>query len=195
MLGGHQAAACSSPRLPSNATDAIDPDRINQRLFARVVTEYTNYYRCQDGQKKLKIVSGLNGAAVSHSENMAKYLVLSHQTRARGEETLQKRYKRNRVRIRAGAENITQDFLFNTGRSRYLIKDREACHFEQGGQRVPVHTYASLGQQVVKDWVESPAHRKNSLNAKYSRAGAGLAVTYTNAKPCGVIYVTQTFAD
>ncbi|MEO0342412.1 MAG: CAP domain-containing protein [Pseudomonadota bacterium] len=187
--------ACAQPRLPSNANKTIDPKRINQALFSKVVTEYTNYYRCRAGRRSLRDTNALTRTASMQSKNMAQYNVLSHQTRARGEQTFKQRLKKNRVRIRAAAENITMDFLLATNRRRYLIKDIEACHFEQGGKRVEVHTYASLGRLVVQDWLASASHKKNSLNTKYARSGAAIAVSYTSSKPCGVVYVTQTFAN
>ncbi|MEM9210628.1 MAG: CAP domain-containing protein [Pseudomonadota bacterium] len=189
------ASACSGPRLPSNANQPIDPKRINQKLFSEVVLAWTNYHRCKSRRSELENVRGLERAAASHSKNMAKYLILSHQTRVRGEQTLQKRYRKNGVRIKRGAENISQYFLYQTGRTRYLIRDINSCHFSRGGQRIPRHTYASLGKLAVTDWINSGAHRKNSLNRAYERSGAGLAVTYTNEKPCGIIYVAQNFAD
>ena len=194
-VAGTQAFACQGPRLPSNANEPINFDRINQALFSRVITSWTNYYRCKAGQKPLRRTDGLTRIAARHSKNMARYRVLSHETPSNGYQTIQQRIKRSGSRSKRYSENISRYFAYQTGRSRFLIKDMSTCHFTQGGQRVSQHTYASLGKVTVQDWIQSASHRKNSLNRYYTKSGAGLGVAYTSERPCGLIYVSQTLAN
>ncbi|MEO1563870.1 MAG: CAP domain-containing protein [Pseudomonadota bacterium] len=194
-LSGGVALACQGPRIPSNAYEAINLNRINQALFSRVIVEWTNYYRCKAGQQPVRRVDSLTRAASTHSKNMARYQILSHETPARGAQTIKKRVNKASRRSKRYSENISQYFAYQTGRSRFLIKDMSQCYFTQGGERVSVHTYASLGEITVNDWINSPAHRRNSLNGYYNKSGAGVGVAFTDQRPCGLFYVSQTLAN
>jgi len=189
------AYACAGPSIPKKANEPINFKKIDQALFSRVAVEWTNYYRCRAGQDDVRDNKSMSRAASTHSKNMAKYLKLSHETRAAGQQTLKKRLNKAGIRSKRYSENISQYFVYQTNSQRFIIKDISTCHFTRGGQRIPKHTYASLGKLTIKDWVESPAHRRNSLNPNYNLTGAGLSVAYTKDKPCGLVYVTQTFAN
>ena len=70
------------------------------------------------------------------------------------------------------------------------------CHFTYGDTRepVPIHTYASLAEQVVNRWLKSPKHRASLLSPNYRRLGAGIGVD-RSGPACGDVYLVQDFAD
>ena len=59
---------------------------------------------------------------------------------------------------------------------------------------MPIHTYASLAEQVVARWLASPGHRASLLSRRFARIGAGVGVDPA-APACGDLYLVQTFAD
>jgi uncharacterized protein YkwD len=59
---------------------------------------------------------------------------------------------------------------------------------------MPIHTYASLAEQVVARWLASPKHRESLLSPAYRRLGAGIGVDPAGPA-CGDLYLVQDFAD
>ena len=79
---------------------------------------------------------------------------------------------------------------------RPISMSSRGCDFLYGDtmQPVPVHTYASLAEQVVSRWLASPKHRASLLSPTYQRLGAGVGVD-REGPACGDFYLVQDFAD
>ena len=79
---------------------------------------------------------------------------------------------------------------------RPISMEPRGCSFTYGDtkQPVPIHTYASLAEQVVARWLASPKHRVSLLSPTYRRLGAGVG-RRPGGPACGDLYLVQDFAD
>ena len=113
----------------------------------------------------------------------------------RGQANLKQRMKRQSVSYRLAAENIAMDKVYRL-LGRPISMSSRGCDFLYGDtmQPVPVHTYASLAEQVVGRWLASPKHRASLLSGRFVRLGSGVGVDPGGAA-CGDLYLVQDFAD
>ena len=102
---------------------------------------------------------------------------------------------RQSVDFRLAAENIAMDKVYRL-LGRPISMASRGCAFIYGDTRqpVPMHTYASLAEQVVSRWLASPRHRESLLSPNYRRLGAGVGVD-PDGPACGDLYLVQDFAD
>ena len=108
---------------------------------------------------------------------MARLRTHSHELPVRGQKKLSQRIKRQSLSYRQAAENIAMDKVYRL-LGRPISMSSRGCDFRYGDtmQPVPIHTYASLAEQVVSRWLASPKHRASLLSATYQRLGAGVGV-------------------
>lgn len=189
-----QAAGCSGG-LPGQASQHVNSAQPSQAVFNAAVLHYLNVERCQRGLSPLQPDAGLLNAAAGHSRNMAKDRNFSHQSRHAGMRDLPQRLKGAGVSFNAAGENIAMEKLYVLLGRPISAKMAGKCQFTYtNGQAVPMHSYASLAQEVVQRLMASPKHRANILNARFQRAGSGLGVDPAGPA-CGDIYITQDFAS
>jgi uncharacterized protein YkwD len=96
----------------------------------------------------------------------------------------------NQERVRRGLRPLALDFgLLASARKHtaWMTRRRSLQHTNQ-----PVAENIAMGQnssdEVVRDWMSSPGHRANILNASYSRIGVA---AYTSTG--GTVYWCQQF--
>jgi uncharacterized protein YkwD len=196
------AAAIAAPAgpglaqsVPSRLNQQIAPDRIDQNLFNEAVLLFSNAARRQHGRAPLAADPRLARAAGEHARNMARLKTHSHVLPVRGQRDLKQRIKGQSVEFRLAAENIAMDKVYRL-LGRPISMQRSGCNFVYADTRQPVprHSYASLAQQVVTRWLESPKHRESLLSRKYQRLGSGIGIDPTGPS-CGDFYLVQDFAD
>ena len=201
LLGLVALAACGAghaaePRsVPDRLHAPIAVGEMDQGLFNEAVLLYSNAVRRQHGRAPLKLDPALSRAAVAHAGNMARLRTHSHELPVRGQKTLPQRIKRQSVSYRQAAENIAMDKVYRL-LGRPISMSSRGCSFVYGDTMtaVPIHTYASLAQQVVARWTASPKHRASLLSPTYQRLGAGVGVDPAGPA-CGDLYLVQDFAD
>jgi uncharacterized protein YkwD len=170
-------------------------DRPDQSLFNEAVLIYSNEVRRQHGRAALRPDPGLSRAAVDHARNMARLRTHSHVLPVRGQADLSQRMHRQSLEFRKAAENIAMDKVYRL-LGRPISMAHQGCSFTYGdtNQPVPIHTYASLAEEVVSRWLASPKHRASLLSNGFQRLGAGVGVD-PKGPACGDFYLVQTFAD
>jgi uncharacterized protein YkwD len=126
---------------------------------------------------------------------MARLRTHSHELKVRGQANLSQRIRRQSLDFRQAAENIAMDKLYRL-LGRPISLKSQGCRFtyDDTKQPVPIHTYASLAEQVVARWLASPKHRESLLSTAYRRLGAGIGVDPAGPA-CGDLYLVQDFAD
>jgi uncharacterized protein YkwD len=193
ILSGNEAAA--GERLPSRLLMPIAVDGPDQALFNEAVLIYSNAARRQHGRPPLQQDPALSRAAADHALNMARLRTHSHVLPVRGQGKLSQRMHRQSLTFRSAAENIAMDKVYRL-LGRPIALGGQGCRFTYGDTRqpVPIHTYASLAEQVVARWLASPKHRASLLSPAYRRLGAGVGVDPAGAA-CGDLYLVQDFAD
>lgn len=207
MPGRHSVAACliaaavmtPLPAISATAARGADApvalDAPDQALFSEAVLRVSNAVRKAHGRAPLRLDAGLSRAAGDHAHNMARLRTHSHVLPVKGQKDLSQRLHRQSLKFRLAGENIAQDKVFRL-LGRPISAKHDGCRFTYGdtGHPVPRHSYASLAEQVVNRWLNSPKHRESLLSKKFSRLGAGVAAD-PDGPACGDFYLVQAFAD
>ncbi len=196
VSGAAAGAGDAGPgRVPERLGRPISVDRPDQALFDEAVRLYSNAARRAHGRAPLRADIGLSRAASGHAANMARLRTHSHELPVRGQAKLSQRLHRQSTGFRMAAENIAMDKVYRLLGRPISVKS-DGCRFTYGdtGQPVPIHSYASLAEQVVARWLKSPKHRASLLSSSYRRIGAGIGVDPKGAA-CGDVYLVQDFAD
>lgn len=186
------AGTLSLPHRLDSTIPLTEPD---QSLFGEAVLLYSNAARQAHGRDRLQLDPRLSRAAAGHAANMARLRTHSHELPVRGQSLLGQRIKRQSLRFAFAAENIAMDKMYRL-LGRPIATGAVGCNFRYADTRqpVPVHTYASLAEQVVARWLASPKHRASLLSPLYRRLGAGIGVD-PGGPACGDVYLVQDFAD
>ncbi len=188
------ASTCGSG-LPGNANSRINPGRPSQEIFNATVVHYMNLERCRRGLAPFALDSRLLSAAAVHSRNMAADESFSHRSRHAGQQTMAQRFASAGIRAATAGENISMDKLFAIIGRPISTKSTGKCQFFYvSGDPVPMHSYNSLGKQVVARFMASSKHRNNILNPRFVRGATGMGIDQGGAA-CGDIYITQDFAS
>jgi uncharacterized protein YkwD len=189
------ATLADPARVPQHLQAPIAVGGPSQALFGEAVLIYSNAVRRQHGRPPLRLDPGLSRAAAEHAANMARLRTHSHELPVRGQRKLSQRIKRQSLTYRQAAENIAMDKVYRL-LGRPISTSSRGCDFRYGDtmQPVPIHTYASLAEQVVSRWLASPKHRASLLSPTYRRLGAGVGVD-PGGPACGDLYLVQDFAD
>ena len=192
LAGG---GAVAGERVPERLHRPISVERPDQALFNEAVLVFSNAARRAHGRGALRADIGLSRAASGHAVNMARLRTHSHELPVRGQAKLSQRLHRQSTGFTRAAENIAMDKVYRL-LGRPISTKSAGCRFTYGdtGEAVPIHTYASLAQQVVARWLKSPRHRASLLSATYRRLGAGIGVD-PEGPACGDLYLVQDFAD
>ena len=162
--------------------EAIDLKNPDLTRLNAVVFYLTNEVRKKKKLTQVKYHPKLEEAAAIHSESMAKYDFFSH---------INKRSKKLRdPNARAGfvgianpylAENIIETFLleYTAGDAVYPGKKGE-FRYHPDDDPIKARTYISLGEVMLKAWMDSPDHRENILSKKAVQLGCGTAFYVKN---------------
>jgi len=154
----------------------IDFDKIDYPLLSAAVFYETNRMRKKHRMSEFAHSPALERAALGHSMDMAKRKFFSHNSPVRGKETMQKRLALEGIDTGYRGENIATSFgiEYEAGKSVFG-PDQNGGYFSYShkGDRIENHTYAGLARAVVEQWMNSPGHRANILNPKFTFHGAG----------------------
>lgn len=186
-------AKCAVQRV-SGEEKIISSKRLNQAKLDAAILAQVNFYRCKHGLAKLAPASGLRRQASKHSVWMARSGKLSHKASGGSSRTLSKRLKSSGLKYKTGAENIGVMRLYNIDGRRFMIRSSGKCVFTTpSGKPIGRHSYRSLAQLAVREWMESPGHRKNILRRNLRHTGAGAGIR-PNSRHCGAVFLTQIFS-
>ncbi|WP_181363771.1 CAP domain-containing protein [Aliiroseovarius pelagivivens] len=185
-------AKCSVQRV-SGEEKSISHKQLNQALLDAAILAQVNFYRCKHGLSKLTPAGGLRKQASKHSAWMARSGKLSHKATNGSSRNLTGRLKSSGLRFKTGAENIGVMRLYNLDGRRFLIRSSGKCVFTTpAGEPIGRHSYRSLAKLAVREWMESPGHRKNILRRNLRHTGAGGGIR-PNSQHCGAVFLTQIF--
>jgi uncharacterized protein YkwD len=182
----------------SNTLDReIDPNHFDEALLSRAIVQYTNLERSKHQLKPLTVLSTLQVTATRHSREMASLHYFSHQSPLQKNRNLTDRLVNagfRLINVTVG-ENIGVDYFLQIANVPFTItmhQNRKIYTDVSTGKPIRYQTYRQFAQRMVENWMNSPAHRHNILNAKYERIGCGIAAgIYNDLK---AIYVTQNFS-
>lgn len=126
--------------------------------------EMTNNERLKNRLKPLTVYASMNELALRHSSDMCAVKRLAHESET-----------------------------FPAGRRRFAER-MKSIGLDSGAENIAYHSYSGdskeLARKIVNGWMNSPSHRVNILNARFTLVGFGASVCED-----GMIYVTQLFTE
>jgi uncharacterized protein YkwD len=134
---------------------------LNETAVERAVHDEVNDRRAEHGVSKLDYSEEVAAVARAHSDDMVQRDYYSHISPDGA--TFMDRYERHNVGCDEGGENI----------NKYTLREDD--------------TAESAAAQLVQQWMDSPGHRANLLNDRWTVEGIGVAVAD------GEVTATQNF--
>jgi uncharacterized protein YkwD len=141
----------------------------------------TNEIRQKKGLSVLEYNPLLEESATIHSESMVKHHYFSHENhKSRSLRTPDDRAKSVGITNPHMAENIIEGFVleYKAGISVYP-GGPGIFRLKPEDDPIEAHTYLSLGEVLLDDWMNSPNHRHNILVPQALELGCGTAF-YSN---------------
>lgn len=176
MYGNYTVNSFFASGMANTTIDIYNPD---YGLLNAAVFYETNKYRQSKGKSFLKFSSALRNAAFYHAYAMAEMNFYSHKSKVKGMKDVADRVAYFNYPTAFVGENIDFEFLYNyTGGTSYSYEqvDGKMVYLLNGreGAQIPVYTYAEFAQAIVKEWINSAAHRANMLSNDYAELGCGV---------------------
>ncbi len=170
------------PGFLESSMGARSGPKINIDELEKEIHNLVNKERLIKGLSGLRWNKTLNAIARVHSKDMIEKNYFSHQSPEGHDFT--DRYKKHgfacEIRIgniiHSGAENISQDNLFDS----VVYKDGAAFY--------NWNTQKEIAGSVVRRWMSSRGHRENILSPYWKSEGIGAAISED-----GKVYVTENF--
>ena len=154
----------------------IDFENVDYPLLEAAIFYETNRARAQHDLRPYKYSIALGAAARSHSRDMVKLKFFSHINPRKGYTHMKDRLKQVGVTGGYRAENIAEapGIFYEPGKRVYTPDQNDGYFsYEYQGEPIPRRTYLQLGQKLVEIWLNSPDHRANVLNKRYTYLGCG----------------------
>lgn len=175
----------------------LDFEKLDQDLLSAALLHESNRRRTAQGLPALKDHPKARAAAATHARSMAKHQFIDHlNPHSREARELPDRIRLAGMDPSHAAENLAMGFgwQYEGGRDFYtrIENGKEVYSYTADGPPIPRHTYLSFAKDVVDQWMNSPVHRKNLLDARVEYVGA---VGYLAEKNEGMeeIYCVQVF--
>ena len=166
---------------------------LNRGQIERWVIEFTNEERIGAGLQPLRHDAAISDIARSHSENMARLGLLSHDI---GGSDPTDRAMTAGYNCRA----YSGDGSYTYGLSENVAEHPRATQWMGRGRSYHPVDYSrdaeDMARELVQGWMSSPGHRENILDRDARRTGVGVAIQespeygYTSE----TVYATQNFS-
>lgn len=189
----------STPSVPevSRATTPqkyVGGSALNRGEIEKWVIEFTNEERISAGLQPLRHDAAISDIARSHSENMARLSLLSHDIR--GEDPTDRA-------LTAGynCRAYRGDGSYSYGLSENIAEHPKVTQWMDFGMSYrPVdfdRDAEEMARGLVQGWMSSPGHRENILDRDSRRIGVGIAIQETPEYGyiSETVYATQNFSE
>lgn len=198
-------ASCSPQEkytTDASVAETLESDRLDARISLEKFDTYrlnaaifwaTNEARAAEGLKPLEHHSVLEEEATKYAVRLVKLNALSHSDPETGASP-QDRLTAAGVANPLPSENIATNVLIQMGDGQEVYEidaSRGLFSTEPRGKPIPFHTYTSLGRAFVKNWLDSPGHRRNLLDDEAVQLGCGVALDRSQQFP--VVIGVQKF--
>ncbi|SEF63614.1 CAP domain-containing protein [Algoriphagus boritolerans] len=160
----------------------IDFKRVDIKLLQAAIFYVTNEERKKAKLKTFNYNSKIENIAAGHAQDMVKYNFYSHTSQIRIKRTVQDRFHLEGLNPKFYGENIcsTYGLQYQNGRKvNPPYRPGEFTYaFTSKKEVIPPHTYISFAKEVLRLWMESPGHRQNILNPKFTSLGCGASIYF-----------------
>ncbi len=177
----------------------IDVSEFQVQLLDAAIFHFTNLERGKEKLQAFKFNDNLYKSSVLHSERMIVEDFFSHENRK------QRKWRTPKDRMffyddsyRTVGENILENFLLDyEGKTlRYRTEyndDGDLIYLNSDGLIINYASYFKLAERLVLQWMNSPPHRANILNAQFDLLACACDVDFK--KTPILIRCTQNFGS
>lgn len=153
-------ASTNTKTFSASANEIIQPATIDILLLEKLVLDEVNKIKRVNNQPILKHHSTLRNAAVDQNNYQIRLGDISHTQKSSAKASLGKRVSHYGGGFQAMAENVLYAgfIIRTTGTKKQIIAP----------------SYQEHAKTMVRNWMESPGHRKNIMNPKYDRVGTAI---------------------
>jgi uncharacterized protein YkwD len=173
---GYNELTIKNFRSYSAFNQRIDEKNVDYPLLNAAVFYATNEIRIKHGRKFLEYAPELEKAAWLHSKDMVEKNFFSHKNPYDSKKrTPEQRGRLAGIKNPKIAENIASGFGIDYRAGRPVYKRGPGkFSYTPSGRILPNHTYLSLADALVKQWMNSPGHRRNILSRNGQQLGCGV---------------------
>lgn len=178
------------------ASQPLDQNKLDKPLLREAIIYYTNQIRRERNVGSCRSDRKMQQAAQSHSEELARRGLLSHESYIKGNAHLIDRLQNAGLDLgnTISGENLGADYFMAIAGIPYYIRKKSGKTVYVNAEtksEIQSHTYRTFAKRMVNNWLESAYHRKNLLNKSFERIGIGVAPGLFNGLPA--LYITQNF--
>ncbi len=175
----------------------IDVQNFREELLSAAIFHEINARRLEQRLPALALQPQARAASLGHARLMAAGKFLSHGTPNQPQNTTPyDRLVQQGLQPGYSAENIALNFVLRieSGKPFHTRKEngRTVYSYEPNGAPILPHTYLSLAEAFVAQWMKSPLHRKNLLAIEPEFTGVGCALS-KDEKGFDTVYANQGF--
>lgn len=158
-------------------SQTIDFTRLDYPLLNAAIFFVTNEARVENDRKPLTFALELERSAFLHAKSMVEQSFFSHENPYdKARKTPEHRARLAGIKNPFVAENIAtrSGIVYEPNTPFYLIDANQGTFsYTSGGPIIPNHTYLSFAEAIVKQWLDSPGHRRNLLSKEALQLGGG----------------------
>ncbi|MEM1137019.1 MAG: CAP domain-containing protein, partial [Bacteroidota bacterium] len=172
---------------------------IDYALLNAVIFYESNLQRNKHALPIFNHSIALEKASFEHSIDMVKRNFVNHVSKVKGKKTMSDRLALVGLKNIYAAENIALSYVLAMNENEaYYPPSQNGGYFsrEYKGEAIEPMSYLQAGRAVVKQWMDSPPHRKNLLgkDSKYLGCGLYLDTSKDTDKP-PMFKATQLFSS
>ena len=159
----------------------VNPDSFNYSLFHAALLHLTNIQRIDHEKLTLLYFVDLESSSKIHSLEMSKHHFFNHLNKFNKDlETPADRIFSYNENYQIIGENIVSNNLIDYDGdylefSIQIVDDKQLFTYENGEALRNV-SYINLAKRLMKQWMDSPPHKKNILSKDYTLIGCGCAL-------------------
>ena len=187
----------AAPSSEAAVQRVVGPDDFDDALLSAAIFAETNRERREQGLRPLRPYANLRNAADIQAFTNAITGVVTHDNPIAGHARAWDRVRAQGIDPAIVMENVLVTLVRSSGAGKPVRVERregdsQVRRDDETGAVLPWPTYAELAQRVVAQWMDSPVHRINILNAEVRYLACGVAMSRT---PLGgeLLHATQVF--
>ncbi len=178
---------------------AIDIDKIDYALLNAAVFFESNEQRRLNALPEFSYSKALEKASFEHSTDMVKYDFVNHVSKVKRKKTMVDRLELVGITNSYAAENIAYSFVLDMKESdAYYPPSQNGGYFslQYKGDPIPSMSYLKAARRIVKQWMDSPPHRKNLMGKNFKFLGCGVYLEVNKDKDVPPMFkATQLFSS
>ncbi len=164
----------------------LDHDSVDHARLAAALYYATNEARVRLGRRALPREALLEQASLLHSQRMTDHGFFDHTDPFSSSlRTPSDRARAVGVANPYTAENLVESpgFPYKSGQLVYPLGPPGRFSATPGGRAIPPHTYISFARGAIKQWLDSPGHRKNLLSTDAVSVGCAATLVWRDDFP------------